>query len=263
MQGMSGKKPGTKSAFRPADQTQSKRALCSPIGFPDRPCMKKVYKDKKRDGPLSSAYQPVVNRPLCSSIDLNGISLVRASGGTFRRCVFDVLKGMRDAYLLGEMFCRRPVLPGLAPLLRYAPRPDLPVVCPGFGFDKYKRLRLFVLLKSRPKSCRRFLEGKRVRCFRGEQTRRRPDPPRPAPPRRPAVCCPDPTCPWYIRVLDSTNQRLFPDMLHEQKLQRQKGDGPLVSSQEHRALLAPRINCLSTGFQPVRFSTGRCVSPSV
>ena len=38
--------------------------------------------------------------------------------------------------------------------------------------------------------------------------------------------------------------------LHEKGLQRQKGVGPLVSSQEQRALLVPVINRLSTAGQP-------------
>ena len=38
----------------------------------------------------------------------------------------------------------------------------------------------------------------------GEPTRRRPVLPGPAPPRRPAVGGCAPTCPWYVRVLDST-----------------------------------------------------------
>ena len=67
---------------------------------------------------------------------LHRILFVRASGETFRRRVFDALGGTRDACLLGALFCRRPVLPGPAPPLRRAPRPDPPVVCPGFGFDK-------------------------------------------------------------------------------------------------------------------------------
>ena len=39
--------------------------------------------------------------------------------------------------------------------------------------------------------------------------------------------------------------------LHEKGLQSQKGDGPLVSSQEQKALLVLLINRLSTGCQPV------------
>ena len=38
--------------------------------------------------------------------------------------------------------------------------------------------------------------------------------------------------------------------LHEKGLQRQKSVGPLVSSQEHRALLVPLLNRLSTAGQP-------------
>ena len=101
------------------------------------------------------------------------------------------------------------------------------------------------------------LEGKKVRCLLGEQTRRRLDLPRPAPPRRPAVCRPDPACPWYVRVLDSTSALTLMVVacgnlvilmgespghaLHEKGLQRQKGAGPLVSSQERRALFIPLL----------------------
>ena len=70
-------------------------------------------------------------------IGLNGISLVRASGETFRRRVFDALEGTREACPLGEQFCWHPVLPDPAPLPCRAPRPDPLVVCPGFGFAKY------------------------------------------------------------------------------------------------------------------------------
>ena len=60
------------------------------------------------------------------------ISLVRAFGGSFRRRVFDALEGTREARLLGEQFCWHPVLPDSAPPPRRAPRPDPPVVYPGF-----------------------------------------------------------------------------------------------------------------------------------
>ena len=50
----------------------------------------------------------------------------------------------------------------------------------------------------------------------------------------------------------TTQNYSFPGhALHEKGLQKQNGDGPLVSSQEQRALLAPRKNLLSTGCQPV------------
>ena len=78
---------------------------------------------------------------MCSPIGLTRVSLVRASGKTFRRRVFDALGGTRDACLLGELFCRRPVLLGPAPPPRRAPRPDPPVVCPGFGLDRYGGVR--------------------------------------------------------------------------------------------------------------------------
>ena len=81
----------------------------------------------------------VVNRMLCSPNGLHGISLVRASEELFRTVVFDALGGARDGRVLCEQSRRRPILPG--PPRPAAPpcaaRPDPPVVCPGFGFDKF------------------------------------------------------------------------------------------------------------------------------
>ena len=70
------------------------------------PCMKRVYRDKKASVHWSAAknkerfssrgytvYQPVVNRGFCSPVGLSRISLVRASGETFRTVVFDALGG--------------------------------------------------------------------------------------------------------------------------------------------------------------------------
>ena len=39
--------------------------------------------------------------------------------------------------------------------------------------------------------------------------------------------------------------------LNENSLQRQKGNGPLVGSQEQEAFLVPQLHCLSSGCQPV------------
>ena len=55
----------------------------------------------------------------------------------FKRRVFDALEGTREACSLGGQFCWHPVLPDPAPPLRHAPRPDPPVVCPGFGLDRW------------------------------------------------------------------------------------------------------------------------------
>ena len=85
-------------------------------------------------GPLISRLQTADFVP---AFGLHKISLVRASGETFRRRFFDALGGTRVACLLGELFCRRSILPGPAPPPRRAPRRDPPVVCPGFGFDKW------------------------------------------------------------------------------------------------------------------------------
>ena len=49
-----------------------------------------------------------------------------------------------------------------------------------------------------------YVEGTRDGCILGKPIRRRPVLPVLVPPRRPAVRCPDPTRPWYGRVLDST-----------------------------------------------------------
>ena len=112
--------------------------------FPDMPCMKRVYRDKKasvivqQPGRTSASRpvdEPVVNRGFCSSIGLHRISLVRASGESLRRRIFDALEGTREARPQSEQFCWHPVLPDPAPPLRRVPRPDPFVVCPGFGFE--------------------------------------------------------------------------------------------------------------------------------
>ena len=90
---------------------------------------------------------PQVNHWLCSYIGLNGGFL--NSCFPKKRCkiaLFDALEGKRDCCFLGEPFNRRPVLPGTpAPARRATPRPDPPVVYPGFGFDKwFSRTCLYV-----------------------------------------------------------------------------------------------------------------------
>ena len=78
------------------------------------------------------------------------ISLARASGERFRRRVFDALGGTGDACFLGELFCRRPGLPGPTPPARRAPRPDVPVVCPGSGIDRFSKRTAAGWLKDVP-----------------------------------------------------------------------------------------------------------------
>ena len=93
------------------------------------------------------------------------------------------------------------------------------------------------------------LWGKRVNCFLGEPSRRRPIH-CPATPRTAA-----PPCAALSRPARGMSGLWAPQIpghaLHEKGLQIQKGVGPLVSSQEQRALLVPRINNLSTACQPV------------
>ena len=102
MRRSTGQQPRTKSASRPVDKPQMNR--------------------------LSTA-------DFVPAFGLHKISLVCASGKTLRGRVFDALEGTRDPCPLGEKFCWHPVLSDAAPPPRRAPRPDLPVVCPGFGLD--------------------------------------------------------------------------------------------------------------------------------
>ena len=108
------------------------------------PCMKRFTETKRRRSTgqqpgTKSASRPAVkprfNRGFRSSIALHRISLVGASW-EMRRCVFDAFGGTREVCFLGEEFCWHPVLPDPAPPLRRALRPDAPVVCSAFGFDK-------------------------------------------------------------------------------------------------------------------------------
>ena len=95
-------------------------------------CMKRVYRDKKASAQWSAAPgtkgggRPAdklrVNCLFYSSCGLNGISFVRACGGSFRTVVFDALGGKRVGCVLGQPTRRRPVLPGPAPPRRPALR---------------------------------------------------------------------------------------------------------------------------------------------
>ena len=93
------------------------------------------------------------------------------------------------------------------PLCRVPPCPDPPVVCPGFGFDKIGFQKISVVRASENTFGTGLfgaLEGTRDGCPLNDPISRRPVLPGPASLRRPAVPGPDPTHPWYVRVLDST-----------------------------------------------------------
>ena len=108
-------------ALREKSITDTKKGDCSFVQQPGR---------KSAVGPVDkTGYQPLVNRSLCSSIGLYRISPGRASEKAFKRRFFDALEGMRDACLLGELFCRRPVLAGPAPPSLPAVRPDRTSPC--------------------------------------------------------------------------------------------------------------------------------------
>ena len=99
-------------------------------GFiPGHALHEKGLQRQKGGGPLVGSQEqrallvPLLNRlstARCApEFGLLGISPVRASGGTFIRRFFDALGCMRDACLLGDLFRRRPVLPGPGPPLRH------------------------------------------------------------------------------------------------------------------------------------------------
>ena len=56
----------------------------------------------------------------------------------FRRRLSDALESAREDCSQGAPFYWRTVLPDPAPPPRHEPRRDPPVVCPGFGLDKFE-----------------------------------------------------------------------------------------------------------------------------
>ena len=122
------------------------------IVFPGHALHEKGLQRQKSAGPLVSSQEerallvplinrgstgdePRVNRGFCFPIGLHRISLVRASGETFKRRVFDALEGTRKDGPLGEQFCWHTVLSDPVPPPRRAFRRDTPVVCPVFGLS--------------------------------------------------------------------------------------------------------------------------------
>ena len=144
--------PGTKTKKAPVHWSAAKerKGASRPAGTPRINC---GY----------TGCQPMTLFPLSV---YGGFRLFVLLGGTFKRCVFDALEDTRVPCLLGEQFCWHPVLLHPTPPPHRAPRPDPPVVSPGF--------------------------------------------------------------PGHA--------------LHEKCSHTQRGFGPLVSSQDERALLVPRIN---------------------
>ena len=104
---------------------------------PYMPCMRRVYRDKasvhwsaaRKKSASRPGDKPRMNRlstaDFVPAFGLPRVSLVRTSGETFGRLVFDALEGPRDACPLGDQFCwHHPVLPDPAwPPRRAPPRP--------------------------------------------------------------------------------------------------------------------------------------------
>ena len=143
---------GTKTTSRPADKPvinclSTARCVPPSVYIPGHALHENGLQRLKSVGRLVSSQEerallvPLINRSstdyFVPAFGLHRISPVRASGDTFRRREFDALEGTRDPCLLGEQFCWHPVLPDPAPPPRRAPRPDPPVVCPGFGLDRW------------------------------------------------------------------------------------------------------------------------------
>ena len=158
--------------------------------------MKRVYKDKRRrstghqPGRKSVsrlADEPVVNRGFCFSIALKRVSLVRASGKTFRRRVFDALEGAREACLPGEQL-----------LLASNPARPRPAIPPCALTRPARVMSVFWTRQSYDFACSCFwgdIQATSHRCLEGYEGRLLPGRtvlPDPAPPlrapTRPARC---------------------------------------------------------------------------
>ena len=151
---------------------------------------------------LRNASQPPI-----LFVGLIVILLVRVSGKTFRRRVFNALGGTRDACLLGELFCSTPPR---RPAVRADPtRPLYVRVLDSTSLHKSSVDRFYRKTLTSVKPRRLFFDclgGGRVGCLLAGPTRRRPVLLVPAPPRRPAVRRPVQTCAFYSRILDSRSR---------------------------------------------------------
>ena len=116
--------------------------------FPDMPCMSRVYKDKANVGALVSSQErgalavPRINPgstagfvPLSVYIGFRLFVLLKR----YSEQLSSVPRGLEVQLFLGrtDPSASRLARPRPAPLPRRAPpRPDPPVVCPGFGLDR-------------------------------------------------------------------------------------------------------------------------------
>ena len=149
--------PRPRSPPRRAPPRPDRPVVCPGFGFdrfrlfvllPGHALHEKGLQRQKGDGPLVSSQEqrallvPLMNRlstadfvPLSVYIGFRLYVLLERRSGDLSS--IDALGGAREACLLGEQFCWHPILPDPTSPPRRAPRHDPPVVCPGFGFDKW------------------------------------------------------------------------------------------------------------------------------
>ena len=153
---------------------------------------------------------------------------------------------MSPARTVSSAFRSAPPSP-TPPPRRALPRPDQPVVCPGFGIYKFVECKRWPSLKRGGAGQIRadaagLDQARRGRARLGGTRRDEGGAPRVWPL---VLDFRNGKYPLYICCVKKNPSHA----LHEKGLQRQKGDGPQVSSQERRAAVVPRINRLSSAGQ--------------
>ena len=134
------------------------------LWFPDMPCMKRVTKPKRRRSTVRQPGTKRASRPadkllihrwstagfVPRSVYIGFRLFVRLK--TLKRCFVDALERTVDFCFLCKCFCWHPILPDPAPLLGQALRPEPPVVCLGFGFDRFSCKHISSSCKACPAS---------------------------------------------------------------------------------------------------------------
>ena len=183
-------------------------------GFPDMPCMKRVYRDKIGVGTLvtiqerRALFVPLINRLSTARHVPQAVFKYELEYSFFRRdvqeSVYDSLEGKRESCVLAGLTRQRPVLPSRAPSRRAAvrrPDPSGPWCVRVLDSTGYE-LDCSCFRRDVQDGCLRYPGAEEGKMFpvRDEPSTSLLARPSLAPPlrRRPA-----PTRPWYVRVLDS------------------------------------------------------------